>query len=361
MIKPASDEVPGFLQMSLTTLKKSILAAALATLAPQVFAQTLRPNNPGESPESQSTLQYDSSPFDRSVNRLPINYVGVDVGTLLLRLKARVQNSKKDEFETTEAYRLRVEKQHATPILGSLNYDSVMSTRANLSATYNADQELMSVMVIPHTSESVTFPGYKDRIFRAEIKLDVPTAKRTKENLAALIVFSLPRCMDSYAFCALAELSYGSTVVRADLLEVWFYDRSTGQVYSKRGADEGVVGTPGDPKLAVVRRLYDAGRNEEALLELRKIINIEPTNAEAFFFVGQIYMARAEIDPAIAALKTAVFWDPKLISAHILLGRIFLDLGDLSEATKYSVNALMLDPDNENAVMLRTRIRKGKP
>jgi len=33
-------------------------------------------------------------------------------------------------------------------------------------------------------------------------------------------------------------------------------------------------------------------------------------------------------EAAIAALKTAIFWDPKLIDAHILLGKIFLERGD---------------------------------
>ena len=55
---------------------------------------------------------------------------------------------------------------------------------------------------------------------------------------------------------------------------------------------------------------------------------IEPTNAEAYLLSGRINLRRSDQEAAIAALKTAIFWDPKLIDAHILLGRIFLERGD---------------------------------
>jgi hypothetical protein len=51
----------------------------------------------------------------------------------------------------------------------------------------------------------------------------------------------------------------------------------------------------------------------------------EPTNAEAYLLSGRINQRRSDQEAAIAALKTAIFWDPKLIDAHILLGRIFLN------------------------------------
>ena len=72
--------------------------------------------------------------------------------------------------------------------------------------------------------------------------------------------------------------------------------------------------------LAKARELYQAGRDDEALPELHRVVMLEPTNAEAYLLSGRINQRRGDQEAAIAALKTAIFWDPKLIDAHILLG-----------------------------------------
>src|SRR5436305_9386651 len=90
--------------------------------------------------------------------------------------------------------------------------------------------------------------------------------------------------------------------------------------------------------LKKIRDLYEKGQDDEALTEIRKLLIVEPTNAEAFLLSGRINQRRGDQEAAIAALKTAIFWDPppKMIDAHILLGRIFLERGDLGEARKYA-------------------------
>jgi predicted Zn-dependent protease len=95
--------------------------------------------------------------------------------------------------------------------------------------------------------------------------------------------------------------------------------------------------------LVKARDLYQAGRDEEALPELHRVVMIEPTNAEAYLLSGRINLRRSDQEAAIAALKTAIFWDPKLIDAHILLGRIFLERGDRGEARKYALSAITID------------------
>jgi Tfp pilus assembly protein PilF len=65
---------------------------------------------------------------------------------------------------------------------------------------------------------------------------------------------------------------------------------------------------------------------------------------------------RNDQEAAIAALKTALFWDSKLIDAHILLGRIFLARGDIPQAKKYVASALALDPNNAEAQSLQRQI-----
>src|SRR6266436_3552135 len=59
-----------------------------------------------------------------------------------------------------------------------------------------------------------------------------------------------------------------------------------------------------------IRDLYQQGRDDEALAEIRKVLIVEPTNAEAFLLSGRINQRRGDQEAAIAALKTAIFWDP---------------------------------------------------
>src|SRR4029079_15372147 len=108
--------------------------------------------------------------------------------------------------------------------------------------------------------------------------------------------------------------------------------------------------------LVKARDLYQAGRDEEALPELHRVVMIEPTNAEAYLLSGRINLRRSDQEAAIAALKTAIFWDPKLIDAYILLGRIFLDRGDRGEARKYALGAIAIDPNNQEAIALQRQV-----
>ncbi len=112
--------------------------------------------------------------------------------------------------------------------------------------------------------------------------------------------------------------------------------------------------------LAKARELYLAGRDDEALPELHRVVMLEPTNAEAYLLSGRINQRRGDQEAAIAALKTAIFWDPKLIDAHVLLGRIFLERGDRSEAAKYAASAMTIDPNNQEAIALQRQVTMGK-
>ena len=87
---------------------------------------------------------------------------------------------------------------------------------------------------------------------------------------------------------------------------------------------------------------------------------LEPTNAEAYLLSGRIIQRRGDEEAAIAALKTAIFWDPKLIDAHILLGRIFLERGDRGEATKFAASAMIIDSSNQEAIALQRQVTMGK-
>jgi len=128
----------------------------------------------------------------------------------------------------------------------------------------------------------------------------------------------------------------------------------------KELATNSEVSSPTEDLLVKARELYQAGRDDEALPALHRVVMIEPTNAEAYLLSGRINQRRGDQEAAIAALKTAIFWDPKLIDAHILLGKIFLERGDRGEATKYATSAITIDPNNQEAIALQRQVTLGR-
>lgn len=119
------------------------------------------------------------------------------------------------------------------------------------------------------------------------------------------------------------------------------------------------TGASVDEMLSKARELYDAGRDDEALMHLRDVVRTEPMNAGAYLLTGRIYQRRGELAAAINQLKTSIFWDKNLIDAHILLGRIFLERGDRAQALAYSQSAMQIDPNNQEALALQRQLQVG--
>ncbi|HYE65490.1 MAG TPA: tetratricopeptide repeat protein [Pyrinomonadaceae bacterium] len=111
--------------------------------------------------------------------------------------------------------------------------------------------------------------------------------------------------------------------------------------------------------LVKARELYQAGRDDEALPELRRVLTVEPMSAEAYLLIGRINQRRGDQEAAISALKTAIFWDPKMIDAHILLGRIYLERGDRAMALTYARSAIQIDANNQEAIALQRLVETG--
>jgi tetratricopeptide (TPR) repeat protein len=130
---------------------------------------------------------------------------------------------------------------------------------------------------------------------------------------------------------------------------------------SRVNAIEAAKANSAQELLSKVRDFYQAGRDDEALSEIRKLLMIEPTNADAYLYSGRINQRRGDQEAAIAALKTVIFWDSRVIDAHILLGRISLERGDLSEARKYAAGAMNIDPNNPEALALQRQVTMGRP
>lgn len=111
-------------------------------------------------------------------------------------------------------------------------------------------------------------------------------------------------------------------------------------------------------KISKARELYTAGRDDEALSELRQILIKDSMNAESYLLIGKILQRRGDLEAAVSNLKTAIFWKNDLIEGHILLGKIFLERGDFNQATTYAKNALQVDPNNQEAIALMRQVER---
>jgi tetratricopeptide (TPR) repeat protein len=100
------------------------------------------------------------------------------------------------------------------------------------------------------------------------------------------------------------------------------------------------------------RNAFFAGRDEDAIAALGRLLQAEPQNHEAHLLMGRVYERRGDFDRAINALKAAVFWNPRLVAAHVLMGRISVLKNDCPAAQKYLEKALQIDAADQDAQAL---------
>src|SRR5260370_4916481 len=72
-----------------------------------------------------------------------------------------------------------------------------------------------------------------------------------------------------------------------------------------------------------IRDLYQQGRDDEALAEIRKVLIVDPTNPESFLLSVRITQRRVYQAASIAYWNSATSWDPspRISEPHYRLGR----------------------------------------
>jgi tetratricopeptide (TPR) repeat protein len=118
---------------------------------------------------------------------------------------------------------------------------------------------------------------------------------------------------------------------------------------------------PTENMIDQAKSLYKSGRDDDALQILLKILSSEPMSAESHLLIGKIHLRRGEHEQAVGRLKTALFWDNRLIEANIELGKIFIEKKDCLQAMNYAKSALEINAENQEALNLqRLADRCGK-
>jgi tetratricopeptide (TPR) repeat protein len=74
------------------------------------------------------------------------------------------------------------------------------------------------------------------------------------------------------------------------------------------------------------------GRTEEAIVTLKRALEIAPNDARAHYVLGSLYTQIRMMDRAVKHLQNAIVFDPTLESAHFQLGWIYWNAGQADAA-----------------------------
>jgi cytochrome c-type biogenesis protein CcmH/NrfG len=91
-------------------------------------------------------------------------------------------------------------------------------------------------------------------------------------------------------------------------------------------------------------------RFREALEALREVLKKDPTNAYAFFFLGQALYEVGEVEPARDAYAAAVKLAPQHLGARVAYTHVLRKTGDHREAIKQGMIALEQAPTDADVL-----------
>ncbi len=81
-------------------------------------------------------------------------------------------------------------------------------------------------------------------------------------------------------------------------------------------------------------------------------------SAQAYLLLGMIHLRRGDSEQAVSSLKTALFWDNRLIEAHVLLGRVYIQKSDCQMAQTYYASAAAIDAENQDVAGLKRMVER---
>jgi tetratricopeptide (TPR) repeat protein len=96
------------------------------------------------------------------------------------------------------------------------------------------------------------------------------------------------------------------------------------------------------------RRLVEAGRNAEAIAELRRTIYLTPYDREAHLLLGRAYLRTGGVQEAIDELKISI-WSDDRVDAHLVLADAYVQAREEDAARAELQIVLARDPSNAEA------------
>jgi tetratricopeptide (TPR) repeat protein len=109
--------------------------------------------------------------------------------------------------------------------------------------------------------------------------------------------------------------------------------------------------------LRVLSLIYiDENKYDLAMPYLEKLVEIEPDNLQALFFLAEAYNAIEEEDKLIGVYGKILLFDPESVDIALNLGYLYTKRGAFSLAKNEFERVLKIEPDNERALFYLTYI-----
>jgi putative PEP-CTERM system TPR-repeat lipoprotein len=107
--------------------------------------------------------------------------------------------------------------------------------------------------------------------------------------------------------------------------------------------------------------LLKQDRTDDAIIEIKRALEIDENNAFAYNVLGSAYMAKGMYEEGLEALNKAIELDPGLVVAHIKKGLFSLSTGKLKQAETELTTAVKIAPEVLNSrVILASYYIKNK-
>ena len=104
-------------------------------------------------------------------------------------------------------------------------------------------------------------------------------------------------------------------------------------------------------------------RFAEALVELKKVIQANPSNSYAFYYSGVALFEVGEMEAARDAYRACIRLAPKHLGARVALAHVLRALGDLRGSIREGMAALSQSPEDGDALYAVgiTYLARGEP
>ena len=105
--------------------------------------------------------------------------------------------------------------------------------------------------------------------------------------------------------------------------------------------------------------LKEKGKYNEAELELKKAITLNPRYANAHYNLAVIFIEKGNLEDAEKHLRKAIKFKSDFANAYYNLGFILKDLGKLKEAKSYTTKALEINPQLTDAYLSLSNMQES--
>ena len=108
--------------------------------------------------------------------------------------------------------------------------------------------------------------------------------------------------------------------------------------------------------IELVNKFLAEQDNDKALSAVNKLLDRDPSNDQAWLYLGIVNRRIGKLDVAIKSFETATELNSALIEAWGLLTITFLDKGNLEKAEDVMITATELNPNDEKIQFYRDNL-----